>query len=297
MTLAQMRYFAAVCSCLNFTKAARQLNVTQPAISAGIRELEQECGVTLFQRNKNNLLMTEEAQMLLRSVAPILQQYEQVEKVIQSLPTKREVLRIGFSTLVGNSIYSDLLQQYRRSYPDVQVISVEDRNENLLHQLEANQLDLALLGLRRSKTEAFPAVFNRILAGKSGMRFCVNVEHPLSWKDKVTWEEIAQTPLVLLSGRFGQSRTIEGVLRERGLTAQVLHYTDQAYTVERFIESNAAAGFLPMEVANRNRFIVGIPYGEWADMGEMHLYWRKDRQTFFAMQAFIDLVRRNAGAS
>ena len=295
MTLVQMKYFSAVCACLNFTKAAKQLNVTQPAISAGIRELEQECGVTLFNRQKNNLLPTEEAQMLLQSVMPLLQQYEQLEKVVRALPMKRESLRVGFSTLGGNSVCSELLQQYRRNYPDVQVITVEDFNDKLFRRMEDNQLDLALLGLppELSSTDIMNT-YHALPVSEMRMRFCVNVDHPLSWKEWVTWEDIAHTPLVLLSGRFGQGRQIEGCLQQRGLKAQVVHYTDQAYTVERFIESNTAAGFLPLDVATCNRFMVGIPYGDNERRGPLCLYWRKDHQTFHARKAVIELARRCA---
>lgn len=236
--------------------------------------------------------------MLLQSVIPLMQQYEQLEKVVRTLPMKRESLRVGFSTLAGNSVCSELLQQYRRNYPDVQVITIENLNDKLFRYLEINQLDLALMSLPPEKvTTDITNTYYSLPVSEMRMRFCINVEHPLSWKNWITWEDIAYTPLILLTGQFGQARQIECWLQQRGLKAQVVYYTDQAYTVERFIESNTAAGFLPLDVATRNRFMVGLPYGDDDHRFPLCLYWRKDHQTFQAMKAFIELAKRYATVS
>ena len=68
MTLTQMKYYEAACRFLNFTKAAEYLHVTQPAVSAAMKELEHECGVVLLKKQGNTLCLTDEGQLLFREI-------------------------------------------------------------------------------------------------------------------------------------------------------------------------------------------------------------------------------------
>ena len=58
MKLTQIEYFITVCECGSFSRAAEKCHISQPGISKAIRELEEECGVALFQRNRNNIQIT-----------------------------------------------------------------------------------------------------------------------------------------------------------------------------------------------------------------------------------------------
>lgn len=290
MTLVQMKYFALVGELLSFTKAAQALHVTQPAVSSAMKDLERECGVALFIRNKNVLQLTDEGQVLLQSVAPILQQYDGLQRVVGDLHLERRYVRVGFATLFGNYAYSRLLVRFCRAYPGIQVDGVESSASRLFEMLDDNRLDLVLAAGRSRQGESYGC----LPVASTAMHFCVNREHPLSWKDSVTWEEIASAPLVMLSERFNVSAALLKEMRLRGLTPQVIHYTDQVYTVERFIENNAAAGFLPAEVAARNRYITGIPYDDQGASKPLQLFWRKDRFLFFAVDAFLTVAREYA---
>lgn len=65
MKLTQIEYFIAVCECGSFSRAAEKCHISQPGISKAIRELEEECGVALFQRNRNNIQITRRGRILL----------------------------------------------------------------------------------------------------------------------------------------------------------------------------------------------------------------------------------------
>ena len=66
MTLQQLQYFVTVCKYQNLTKAARELSISQPGISASIRELETECGFALFERRPNSIALTDQGENFLR---------------------------------------------------------------------------------------------------------------------------------------------------------------------------------------------------------------------------------------
>lgn len=112
MTLIQLQYFLAVCKYENFTRAAENFNISQPAISGAIRELERECGVALFNRDKNALRITDEGRVLRDEAELVLKQYGQLDDIVKNLSTSRKFIRVSFSTLSGNQVYPKLLRVF-----------------------------------------------------------------------------------------------------------------------------------------------------------------------------------------
>ena len=90
--------------------------------------------------------------------------------------------------------------------------------------------------------------------------------------------------------RYGQTRRIKRQLDQTGIPYSVVHYTDQMYTVERFVEKNIAAGFLPDSVADANPNIVGIEYKDMKPV-VVEIFWKKGKYQFEATKRFIALVK------
>lgn len=294
MTIIQMQYFQEVCRWKAFAKAAEELHVSQPAISAAIRNLEQECGVLLFQRDKNALRITDEGNILLEEVTLVLNQYHHLQNIVENLALSRKYIRIGLSTLSGMQIYPTLLLEYKKLYPDIQVISQEESTSRQFEMLDEGLLDV-IITIKGYKNPVEQKEFDKIYAHwpmiDNTQVFCVSTLNPLAEAPFVTLEQMAGEPLILLYDNFHQTREIKALWDAAGLKYNVVHYTGQAYTIERFVEKNVAAGFLPKAVAAGNSRIAGIPYDE-AETRKIEIFWRKDRYMFFATEAFINLARK-----
>lgn len=144
MTLIQLQYFQSVCKYENFTRAAEEWHISQPAMSAAIKDLEKECGVALFRRDKNALSITDEGKVLLDEAGLILAQYDHLHRVVEKLSLARNYVRIGLSTLSGNLVYPEILQAFHRKYPNIQVISVEESTNRQFEMLEGGFLDAVI---------------------------------------------------------------------------------------------------------------------------------------------------------
>lgn len=295
MTLVQMQYFLAVCQYENFTKASEVLHISQPAISAAMKDLERECGVPLFIRDKNSLKITDEGQVLLGEVTLIMEQYEHLNHIVSDLSLSRKYIRVGLSTLSGNQVYPELLHRYKEKYPEIQVMSVEESTRQQFEMLDKGLLDIIItIRPREHEIEAriFDAEYGHWPMKRARQVFCVGLENPLAQKTEVTWEEIASQPLVLLNDHFNQSRGIRNDLERRGLPYQVLHYTNQMYTVERFVEKNVAGGFLPLDIALQNPKIVGLEIEKECFGNRLiELFWKKKHFLFSATKQFIEIAK------
>ena len=112
--LYQLRYFLALVETGSFTKAAARANVTQPTLSAGIKKLESQLDVKLFQRTSRRVFLTEAGTRFLDHAKAILYECNQATQDLKGA-TSRTVLRLGVLRTIPGSLISGLLGDFRRS--------------------------------------------------------------------------------------------------------------------------------------------------------------------------------------
>ena len=296
MTISQMQYYKAVCRFSSITKAAENAHISQPAMSTAMKELEQECGVPLFVHKANALSVTDEGIVLLEEIEPVLKQYEHIGQLISNHLLDRKYLRISFSTFSGSKIYPALCSRFHRLHPDLRIISMEGSTSHHFELLDAGQVDLILTAKHPQMTpeewDASPLYRHYCLETSAmPMAFCVSRDHPLAGAGSVTWKQIAAEQLILLDDSFNLTAGIKRDILASGLTLPpTVQYTSQMYTVERFIEANAACGFLPGEVAAENPRIVPLSYPN-KYLRRTYLTYRPDHYLFTAARVFLEMAR------
>ncbi len=294
MTLIQMQYYMSVCHHMSLTKASRELHVSQPALSMAIKEIESNCGVALFQRTPNSLSITDYGIVLLEEVSTIFNQYKHLQQVLSNNLLNRNYVRVGLCTPYGNTVFPEIVSRLREKQPDIQLFITEAGTRQDYENLDNNKVDLIITGKNPEPSEREmqdSSIYCHIPLVQSDMVFAVSCDNPLARKHSVAWEEIVKEPLALLNDSFSLTRVISSELREAGYALpQNVYYTNQMYTVERFIEKNVAAGFLPSQVARDNPRIVGLkcplPQNRW-----IYLVYRKDRHLFLCAKMFIKTAK------
>ena len=133
MRLHQMHYFVTVCKYQNYTRAAEELFVSQPAISQAMKELEAECGVPLLKRKGNHIYITPEGQLLCAEASSVLEHMDRLAHLVRDLHLQRNFVRIGMSTISGNAIFPGLRRYFHLQHPDTEVISQEHNTSTSLH--------------------------------------------------------------------------------------------------------------------------------------------------------------------
>src|SRR5215475_9698544 len=122
MELRHLRYFTAVAGELNFTRAAQKLHVAQPALSRQIRQLEDELGVKLLERNHHGVRLTETGKAFWLEAAALLKQSEQAVRVARGTnqPTGGH-LNLGYIWGLFHSVVPEVLERFRRISPETAV--------------------------------------------------------------------------------------------------------------------------------------------------------------------------------
>lgn len=146
MEIQQIRYFLAVCETKNFTKAAEQLGVSQPAITNGIKRLEAELGGPLLHREGKRVLLSELGELMQPQLASVVDQTSVAQKTAENFRLLNQApLRVGIMSTIGPNRFSDLLARFKTENPGIELALHDGVLEDLARQLDANDLDLALL--------------------------------------------------------------------------------------------------------------------------------------------------------
>lgn len=157
MDLYQIRYFLAIAQIGSFTKAAEQLFVSQPSLSAGIKKLEQELEVTLFERGGRRVLLTPAGRLFQEKAQTILAEYQSVRHDLEKLKEK-PTLKIGTLHSVRGYTLARLMGAFREKYANVTIELCNGYLQDLQDWLEQGDIDLALTWLREqdsSQTSQF----------------------------------------------------------------------------------------------------------------------------------------------
>jgi LysR family transcriptional regulator, benzoate and cis,cis-muconate-responsive activator of ben and cat genes len=194
MELRRLRNFLAVGEALNFTKAAAQLRVGQPALSRQVQDLEDEIGVDLLRRSPRGVTLTAEGKLFLDEVRDLLKRAdESVEKVRALARGEYGELHIGYAPSPTVEILPPALAVFQKAVPQVKVLLHDLSSDELIAGLRNATLELAIMvepigeqitGIEFELLRTYP--------------FCValTAAHPLARLKSITLEKLAAEPLI-----------------------------------------------------------------------------------------------------
>ncbi len=148
ITLRQMRFLVAVADELNFSRAADLCHVTQPTLSAGLRELEERLGVQLVERSKRHVMMTPIGAEIAARGRTLLIGAREIEEIAAAhLRPDEGDLRLGAIPTIGPFLLPRALPEIRREFPRLRLFLREEMTESLIEGVSSGRLDLALIAL------------------------------------------------------------------------------------------------------------------------------------------------------
>jgi DNA-binding transcriptional LysR family regulator len=199
MELRHLRYFVAVAEALNFTKAAAQLRVAQPALGRQVQDLEEEIGVDLFKRSPRGVTLTAEGKLFLEEAREILKRAEEsVEKVRALARGDFGEVHVGYAPSPSVEILPPALSAFKKASPSVRIVLHDLGGDELMARLLDGSIELAI-------TVAHPDDLAQGIEFEAlhEYPFCVAMapDHPFARKKSISLEEAATHPVVGLIRR------------------------------------------------------------------------------------------------
>ncbi|MBD0263270.1 MAG: LysR family transcriptional regulator [Tolypothrix sp. Co-bin9] len=238
MDLYQIKYFLTVVEAGGFTKAAERLFISQPSLSVGIKKLEQELGVTLFERGGRRAILTHPGKHFLEKAQAILHEYESALSELKNFQ-KQENLKIGVLRTIRIDNLSRLIATFREKYPSVALQLCDGNLEELRTWLELGEIDLAITVLGNnedSKTSVSLFQQRRLLA--------VPKTHPLAEKETITLGELDGVPYIerINCELWGESRKW---FESEGIQPHVVYKADHEEWVVSLVSAGLGVTIMP----------------------------------------------------
>jgi DNA-binding transcriptional LysR family regulator len=216
MTLDQLRIFLAVAEHLHFTRAAEELYITQPAVSAAIQSLEQEYGVKLFHRIGRHIEIAEAGKLLQVEAQKILDQVNLTERGLRELNNlQRGELKLGSSLTIGNYWLPSKISEFKSRYPGIQINCTLANAETICVGTAMGHFDLGLV-----EGDVKPALQNTIeyeIVGSDRLQIVVGKTHPWFERGEIYLTELTKTPWVMREHGSGTQQRFEEALRNWGI--------------------------------------------------------------------------------
>lgn len=193
MELRQLKYFIKAKELLNFTEAARVLNISQSTLSQQIKQLEDELGVLLFNRIGKRIITTEAAEMFGGYAL------QSIDKANQGLLLLKDLNNLNTGKITIGVIYSmripfaKALIQFAKQYPNIKVQVVFGTTKDLLEQLSLHHFDFVLTFYEKVKHPYFK--YQTLLS--ANMVLVTSKKSPLAGKRSISLKEVAKLPLAL----------------------------------------------------------------------------------------------------
>lgn len=214
MDLKQMRYFLCLAQEGNVTRAARQLNVVQPALSMQIAKLEKSLGKQLFYRASRGMSLTAAGEALAQRVAPILSDIERVRDEIAQLGGKVSGrVSIGMITSAAQSTLPVSSATIAARYPEIHLLVCEGYSETMLEWVTAGQLDIAIVN---TPAPRLPPTARHILDEE--MLLAHGASQGLALPKVVSFDRIEGLDIVIPSRRHGLRRILDDAAAEAGFS-------------------------------------------------------------------------------
>lgn len=246
--LRHLRYFVAIATDLNFTRAAQQLHVAQPALSRQIRQLEGEMGVQLFERDRRRVSLTRAGTAFLEEARTILAHSAQAVSLAQAEQEKSaETLRFGYVWGLFHSLVPPWLARFRQAHPKVSVHLLDVGAVQQSQLILEGKLDAGFIGFAEEATA--PGLAKQRI-GSCRFMAVLPEKHRLARRSALKLAELAGEMLVSVSDESypGAARIIRESFRAAGIQPRILQVAERGYTVLGLVAANCGLALLPQSL-------------------------------------------------
>jgi len=251
----------AVAEHRHFTRAAEELDIAQPSLSASIRALEAELGAPLFHRVRGDVSLTPAGEALLPIAKRVLADLDAARQEVGSLVQLRSgQVRLGATPSLCTGLLPEVLSQFRRSYPGIQLSLREGGSRDLVRALEAGDLDLALVILpltpRDRGLQARPVLReDLVLAMSASMR--AELAGPAAWPAgrAVAMSALEGIPLLTFRRGYDLRVALEDACAAAGFEPTLVVEGGEMDALVSLAEAGVGACLLPITVARRSSLL------------------------------------------
>lgn len=296
MRIEQLQAFLAIAESKNFQQAARTCGCTQSTISRQLQALEQDVGISLFHRHHDTKL-TIGGEKLLPHARKICHEWKLAHQVIDELLMGNQPeLCVAAIHSVCAHILPEILQQFCRQYPHVQLRVTALGSDRALKVLNDGLVDVAIV-MDNKLFKASPDLVVQSLY-REQIEILMSIEHPLATFDRVPWVELVKYPQVVFKDGYGMQRLVREQFAKQGCELQAVLELNTLDAFRGIVRQGELIAMLPQSALldlNSDRTLTVRSIATDSELGldlarHVVLVTSEDRLQIPPIQSFCNLV-------
>jgi len=257
----RLKVFHTVASRSSFTKASEELNISQPAVTKHIKEIENQLNTKLFDRKGTSIQLTQSGRILFEYAEKIRNIYRDLEFEINQINQKhRGKLIIGASTTVAQYILPEILAKFKSYYKDIKIELITHNTEMISELLKYGKIDL---GIIEGESQSNYFDYQKFKADE--IVLVAKTNHPLANKT-LNVKDLYELELILREQGSGSLEFIQNRLKEKGIVIENLNVVIQlgsSESIKNYLLHSDALAFLSVstvlnELKNNQLTIIDI---------------------------------------
>lgn len=232
MELMQIRYFLETAKTMHMTNSAKNLHITQPALTQAIRRLEADLGVPLFAARGRNIVLTEYGKYLQKKLEPLMQQMDDIPEQLKMM-VALEGETIHMNVLAASSLVMEAIIEYKKKHRDI--------NFQLHQNVESELYDIAVT------TKLFYQGADEKNSFACGEEIYLAVPENAKYRgrDSICLVETAEEGFISLLGSREFRYICDRFCQHAGFTPKIIFESDNPVAVKNMIAANMGIGFWP----------------------------------------------------
>ena len=292
MDVRDLQVFLSVARHLNYTRAAEEVNLSQPSVSVRMRQLERDLGSKLFEQLGKKVALTEAGQLLIPYATRVIAILEDVRHAVGELKgLERGSLRIGASTTPGMYLVPQTIAHFKQRYPRVEVhLAVRDTRQ-IEEGVIQNEFDFGFVGghLAGDEVDVFPWLTDQIV-------LVTAPKHRLAQKKSVKPHDLRQEQFIIREPGSATRAAILTHLQKRDVEMNTIMEMENPESVKKAVQSGLGIAFISkfaVETELKAKTLVNVHVRGLDIQRELKIVFRKDKHLGRAAQAFIEIARNN----
>src|SRR6185503_18954338 len=291
MDVRDLQIFLSVAKHLNYTRAAEEVNLSQPSVSVRMRELERDLGSKLFEQLGKKVALTEAGQLLVGFATRVIAGINDARQAIAELQgMERGVLRIGASTTPGMYLIPRTLANFKRHYPKIEVrLAVKDTRQ-IEDGVIRNEFDFGFVGghLTGDEVDVLPWRTDHLV-------LVVPSNHHLARKKSVTIADLRKERFILREAVSATRAAVAHHLNKADLEVETVMEMENPESVKKAVQSGLGIAFISkfaVDTELKAKRLVAIRVKGLDINRDLKIVYRKDKHLGRAAEAFIDMARK-----
>jgi DNA-binding transcriptional LysR family regulator len=275
MRTEQFEYVATIARVGSFRRAAEELHISQPALSATVRNLERELGVDILERGRSGAQVSEEGRELLPYIIDVIDALDRLRGAAGEQHLSSRVVRMGTTNAGTVPLLTTTIQAFRRLHPETQVEIVGAQQSDIHNGLREGSFDLGLTPYLDGD-DVHPEFHSTVLIRGRAV-VCISPESPLAALETIGVPELLSEPMILMRSGYLMHRYVHRLLR--GQTPAVSYTTDGAEMGKLMVAEGLGAAVLPDFSVTGDPLAKGgaITWRPLRDQTEVHLVIQRRR--------------------